>query len=105
MEKSLSQPDVDFGGEGLEIDITPRLSLNQKKVIRRARELIGKNKGRWDVEEHKKYYDFIKTNSNLFLNNDRRRYDKVFMVMSKYVKTRTADQCRTHHQKLLTKFK
>jgi hypothetical protein len=96
---------MDFESKGLEIDNTHRLSLNQKKVIRRARELVGKNKGRWSVEEHKKYHDFIKMNRNLLIKNDRRRYDKVFMMMSNCVKTRTADQCRTHHQKLLNKFK
>jgi hypothetical protein len=27
------------------------------------------------------------------------------MVMSQFLKSRTADQCRIHHQKLLSKFK
>jgi hypothetical protein len=105
MVRSLCESNKDFECKDKEIKFTHRLSLNQKKVIRRARELVGKNKGRWSLEEHKKYYDFIKTNRNLLLKNDRRRFNKVFMVMSNYVKTRTADQCRTHHQKLLTKLK
>lgn len=57
------------------------------------------------MEEHKRYYDFINANDCLLQKNDRRRYDKVFMLMSKYIGTRTADQCRTHHQKLLSKLK
>lgn len=30
-----------------------------------------------------------------------RKSKKVFLNMSKVVKTRTADQCRSHHQKIL----
>lgn len=32
----------------------------------------------------------------------RRKSKKVFLGMSKVVKTRTPDQCRSHHQKVLT---
>lgn len=81
------------------------MTNNQKKSARRARELIGKNKGRWSQEEQRQYYEFLKDNLGYFENKDNRRYDKVFKMMSSKIRTRTSDQCRTHHQKLEARYK
>jgi hypothetical protein len=33
-----------------------------------------------------------------------RRLDKIFKTMSKFIATREAEQCRSHHQKMEKKF-
>lgn len=62
--------------------------------------LVGKNKGRWSNHEKREYYVFLKIYSQFFISKELRRNDKVFKMMSDFIKSRTPDQCRTHHQKL-----
>lgn len=62
--------------------------------------LEGKNIGRWDHSEQTKYYIFLKMNEKFFENKGMRKNDKVFKIMSKFITTRTPDQCRSHHQKI-----
>jgi hypothetical protein len=47
----------------------------------------------------------MKNNKNDFENEQNRRKNKVFYRLSKILKKRTPDQCRSHHQKLQIKFK
>jgi len=44
-------------------------------------------------------------NINDFLTEKSRRKTKVFFRLSKILKKRTPDQCRSHHQKLQLKYK
>jgi hypothetical protein len=76
------------------------MSLKERKAARRAKQLIGKNKGRWLEEERREYYVFLRIYSQFFVNKDYRRNDKVYRMMADFIKSRTPDQCRTHHQKL-----
>ena len=74
--------------------------MKERKAARRARQLVGKNKGRWTGEERREYYVFLKIYEQFFVSKEHRRNDKVFRMMANHVSTRTPDQCRTHHQKL-----
>jgi hypothetical protein len=44
-------------------------------------------------------------NRVFFASESSRRRNKVFYLLSKILKKRTGDQCRSHHQKLQIKFK
>lgn len=56
--------------------------------------------GHWDEEENRKYFLFLTVHHNNFERKNLRRSEKIFKVMSRYLGTRTADQCRSHHQKM-----
>ena len=49
--------------------------------------------------------EFIDTNKNLLGKSESRRYSRIFKLMALFIKTRGADQCRSHHQKKQKKFK
>lgn len=40
----------------------------------------------------------------MFLDKEARRTQKIFREMGRTIKTRGADQCRSHHQKMENKF-
>jgi hypothetical protein len=52
------------------------------------------------VEENKRYHWFLELHSSHFLNKHMRRMDKIFKCMERFVATREAEQCRSHHQKM-----
>ena len=58
-------------------------------------------KGKWTREEQRAYIQFIRENMSEMETKLMRKSRKVFLNMSKLVRTRTADQCRSHHQKIL----
>lgn len=58
-------------------------------------------KGKWTREEQRAYIQFIRENMAEMETKLMRKSRKVFLNMSKLVRTRTADQCRSHHQKIL----
>lgn len=47
---------------------------------------------------------FLKANKEKFGDREARRTDKIFREMAKAIRTRGADQCRSHHQKMDKKF-
>jgi hypothetical protein len=47
------------------------------------------------------YVIFIQNNLALFQCEKVRRSCKVFMLMAENILTRTSDQCRSHHQKMI----
>lgn len=60
----------------------------------------GQASGHWKMEENKKYHWFLEMHYNHFLNKHLRRMDKIFKSMEKFIATREAEQCRSHHQKM-----
>lgn len=56
--------------------------------------------GVWSCQENKIYLEFLRKNKNDFASEVARRSSKVFYYLSKALKKRTPDQCRSHHQKL-----
>ena len=65
----------------------------------------GKGKYHWGKVEQKRYVDFLLENLSFFeLSANDRRVMGVNSRMSKIIKTRDTNQCRSHHQKMLIKF-
>lgn len=61
--------------------------------------------GEWNYQENQVYLQFMIDNTADFLSERTRRKTKVFYRLSKILKKRTPDQCRSHHQKLQLKYK
>ena len=65
----------------------------------------GKGKYHWGKVEQKRYVDFLLENLSFFeLSANDRRMIGINSKMSKTIKTRDTNQCRSHHQKMLVKF-
>ena len=56
--------------------------------------------GHWTFEESTRYFIFLTIYQENFGKKSLRRSEKIFKEMSRFIKTRTADQCRSHHQKM-----
>jgi hypothetical protein len=64
------------------------------------------SKGVWTLEENKTYVDFLETHLPSFKSEAQRRFDRVFCQMSEVLhRKRTPDQCRSHHQKLFSRYR
>lgn len=61
--------------------------------------------GSWSLEENKVYLEFLRNYKKDFDNEVSRRKSTVFNRLSKALRKRTPDQCRSHHQKLQNRFK
>lgn len=60
------------------------------------------NSSLWTIGENTSYMLFLMKNQWLFeLSKIERRDIKINVLMSQWVKTRSADQCRSHHQKMV----
>ena len=67
-----------------------------------------KEKGQyfWNETENIKYREFVEKNLELLLKPlKERKAHKINIMMSKYIKSRTSCQCRSHHQKMLQNHK
>jgi hypothetical protein len=60
----------------------------------------GVQRGHWCGEENRRYHWFLELHFGHFLNKQMRRMDKIFKTMEKFMVTREAEQCRSHHQKM-----
>lgn len=58
-------------------------------------------KGKWSGKEEVKYIQFLKDNLSIMEDKESRIKSKIFIKMSKKVRSRNSDQCRSHHQKLV----
>ena len=81
--------------------------LTRKSRVRRSSGRGGKtakgfNSSLWKPEENTGYMCFLVENYQLFLlSNNERRLRKINVLMSETIKTRSPDQCRSHHQKMM----
>jgi hypothetical protein len=57
--------------------------------------------GKWNFNEKNYYSQFLDLNYDAIQSKRLRRTKKIFIQMSKFVKTRNPDQCRSHHQKMI----
>ncbi len=60
--------------------------------------------GRWSAHEEIKYCGFLKNNMQLLTDPQKRKAKKVFERMASVLQTRDAEQCRSHHLKLMARF-
>lgn len=52
----------------------------------------------------KLYHRYLSTHKNEFTDPMLRKRNKVFIKLADFIGSRTADQCRSHHQKATKKF-
>lgn len=62
------------------------------------------NWGSWTLLEESMFLSFIKENRDVFQGKELRRSHKIFRKMRGYIKTRSHEQCRSHHQKYEQRF-
>lgn len=58
----------------------------------------------WTLAENGAYVEFLKDNDKVMKDESNRRSSKIFLEMSLFIRTKTPEQCRTHHQKVLGKY-
>jgi hypothetical protein len=59
----------------------------------------------WSIDENKRYSDFLSFNGHMFsMSLSQKKNLRVNVQMSKKVKTRTPQQCHSHHQKMMKKY-
>lgn len=61
--------------------------------------------GEWTEKENQIYINFLEKHRKMFESEFLRRSTKVFRKMSSLLRRRDSEQCRSHHQKLIIKFK
>ena len=59
----------------------------------------------WTLLENKRYLDFVRENIHLLEKDNLSKGEKIFKKMSVCIESRSHTQCRSHHQKLLLKYK
>lgn len=60
---------------------------------------------RWTNEESQLYEEFIKKYNHIFEGAGNKRITKIFIFMAEFIGTKSASQCRSHHQKFYKRFK
>lgn len=96
----------------------PKKSKSQKKRNKdddyiiytetNRRRKIGKKyvtAGSWTCRENQIYANFLETNHEMFETEFMRRSTKVFRKISSLLRRRDPEQCRSHHQKLMIRYK
>lgn len=71
-------------------------------MIRKSARYSPYNQSLWNLEENSIYRIFLIQKGHLFDSNRiERKLIKINVQMSEAIKTRSADQCRSHHQKMM----
>ena len=60
--------------------------------------------GHWSEKEQAKYYAFLCKFEDQFNEKESRRQCKVFKAMAGFIRSRDANQCRSHHHKMTKSF-
>lgn len=60
--------------------------------------------GHWSNRERIMYFIFVCYHYKKFIDKELRRSQKMFKMMSKFIKTRAINQCRTQHHQNLIKY-
>ncbi|CAD8118661.1 unnamed protein product [Paramecium sonneborni] len=55
--------------------------------------------GHWTKQEHLTYLEFVRNHESILKSKYDKKSKKIFKLMSQFIPTRTATQCRSHHQK------
>jgi hypothetical protein len=79
-----------------------RSTTSKNEVVEKECKNI--QKGHWTDEENKLYHFFLEIHNRHFILKHLRRTDKIFKSMANFMKSREAEQCRSHHQKMEKKY-
>lgn len=52
---------------------------------------------RWDAEECDLYEKFLEMYYEAMIDSSNKRNTRIFLLMSKFIRTKTPSQCRSHH--------
>ncbi|CAD8124230.1 unnamed protein product [Paramecium sonneborni] len=80
------------------ISKTSGTKLNKWKKKKNKKSKIFK-KGHWTNKEQRLYQQFIEDHKEIMSDSDQKKMQKIFKQMSDFIKSRSASQCRSHHQK------
>ena len=59
----------------------------------------------WSIKQSLKYLLFLRKNQTLFeLPLKYRKTQGIMVQISRYLKSKTSDQCRSHHQKMMVRY-
>lgn len=58
---------------------------------------------RWDAEECDLYEKFLEMYYEAMIDSSNKRNTRIFLLMSKFIRSKTPSQCRSHHQKFFKK--
>ncbi|CAD8100526.1 unnamed protein product [Paramecium sonneborni] len=74
------------------LGIQEKCSLSEEDSITRAN-------GHWTKLEQQQYMEFVQSHQSILKSKYDKKSKKIFKLMSSFIPTRTATQCRSHHQK------
>lgn len=81
------------------IDSPYQVKIKKETQTRKKRRF---NKSLWTLQENMKYVRFLQDNRELFTSTkENRRMLKINKMISLSIGTRSPDQCRSHHQKMV----
>ncbi|CAD8113959.1 unnamed protein product [Paramecium sonneborni] len=73
--------------------------IDQGKVHLEDEDSSSRVNGHWSKSEHQLYLHFVNEHQDILRSKYDKKSKKIFKMMSQYIITRTATQCRSHHQK------
>lgn len=107
--------DIEYPQPSASLPSSPQLTLPHDyqiapsipKICRRNLKTSNTDPGfHWTPIEQKRYVHFLLEHcADFALPLAEKRKKKLHVIMSKYIKMRDPSQCRSHHQKMMTKFK
>lgn len=59
------------------------------------------NRVKWTFEENKRYCLFLSQNLIIFDSEELRKKNRIFSLLSAFMKTRLTSQVKSHHQKMM----
>ena len=81
------------------------MSKQKKRYKRSFKDVDSDDSYHWTLTEHKKYIDFLIKKRSLFnLSMKEKKKVKMHVLMYNYILTKNAKQCRSHHQKMISKY-
>jgi hypothetical protein len=81
------------------LDSSCGVKIKKEALSRKKRRF---NKSLWTLQENMKYVRFLQENRELFTSTkENRRLLKINKLISQSIGTRSPDQCRSHHQKMV----
>jgi len=108
-KKFFDQSESDMNDDRLQSETEERPKITSpirkthiQKRPRKSRAKKGHDSNKWTEDDHQKYLDFYEKNKDKYSfekKANRKKREHIFIEMSLYIRTKTANQCKTHDQK------